>query len=86
MPSNDKMILEVAHVIAESTGLKNVDLTKVTGETKLIDPPFNLDSIDILEAVSSIENKYHVQIVDSKAGAIHFKNLQTIVDFVSSKS
>lgn len=86
MPSNDQMILEIANTIAEATGLKNIDLSKVNAETKLIDPPFNLDSIDILEAVASIENKYQVQIVDSKAGAVHFKNLQTIVDFVNSKS
>ncbi|MBA2403951.1 MAG: hypothetical protein H0V66_04200 [Bdellovibrionales bacterium] len=86
MPSNDQMILEIANTIAEATGLKNIDLSSVSSETKLIDPPFNLDSIDILEAVASIENKYHVQIVDSKAGAVHFKNLQTIVDFVNSKN
>lgn len=86
MPSNDEMILDIAKTIAEATGLKNIDLSGINGETKLIDPPFNLDSIDILEAVASIENKYNVQIVDSKAGAIHFKNLQSIHDFVTHKS
>lgn len=86
MPSNDGMIVEIAQTIAEATGLKNIDLSGINGETKLIDAPFNLDSIDILEAVACIENKYEVQIVDSKAGAIHFKNLQSIVDFVNSKN
>jgi acyl carrier protein len=86
MPSNDEMIVDIAKTIAEATGLKNIDFSQVKAETKLIDPPFNLDSIDILEAVASIEDKYDVKIVDSKAGAVHFKNLQTIVDFVNSKN
>lgn len=86
MASNEEMILDIAKTIAEATGLKNVDFTAVTPETRLVEAPFNLDSIDILEAVASIENKYHVQIVDSKAGATHFKNLQSIVDFVNTKN
>jgi acyl carrier protein len=86
MPGNDKMITEIALTIAEATGLKNINLSSISGETRLVEAPFNLDSIDILEAVAFIENKYGVQIVDSKAGAIHFKNLQSIVDFVSSKT
>ncbi len=85
MASNQEMILEIAKTVAEATGLKNVDFSIITGETKLNDPPFNLDSIDILESVASIENKYMVQITDSKAGAVHFKNLQSIVDFVQTK-
>ncbi len=58
MSSNDQMIQEIAHTIAEATGLKNFDLTHVSGETQLNQDPFNLDSIDILEAVAAIENKY----------------------------
>lgn len=84
--SSNVQILEIAQTIAEATGLQNVDFTSISGETRLLDPPFNLDSIDILEAVACIENKYHVQIADAKAGAQHFKNLDSIVHFVNSKA
>ncbi len=85
MSSNEQMIQEIALTIAEATGLKNVDLSAIKGETQLNQGPFNLDSIDILEAVAAIENKYGVLIVDAKSGAVHFKNLQSIVDFVKNK-
>lgn len=86
MPSDNQIIFEIASTIIEATGLKNIDLSKVNGQTQLNAPPFNLDSIDILEAVCSIENKYKVRVIDAKSGALHFKNLQTIADFINAKS
>ena len=85
MTDDDKLIHEIATLILEATGQKNIDLSNVSGETKLTENPFNLDSIDILESVATIEEKYKVYIVDAKDGAKHFHSLQTIVDFVKSK-
>jgi acyl carrier protein len=85
MPGDAKLIHEIAALISEATGQNNLDLSTITPETKLTESPFNLDSIDILEAVAIIEEKYKVHIVDAKDGAKHFHSLQTISDFVKSK-
>jgi acyl carrier protein len=85
MTGDETLIHEIATLISEATGQKNIDLSSVTGETKLTENPFNLDSIDILESVATIEEKYKVYIVDAKDGAKHFQSLQTIADFVKSK-
>jgi acyl carrier protein len=85
MAGNENLIQEIALLISEATGQKNLDLSKITPETRLTDDPFNLDSIDILESVATIEEKYKVHIVDAKDGAKHFQSLQTIADFVNSK-
>jgi acyl carrier protein len=85
MPGDEKLIQEIALLISEATGQKNLDLSKITPATRLTDDPFNLDSIDILESVATIEEKYKVHIVDAKDGAKHFQSLQTIADFVNAK-
>lgn len=85
MHSDVELINEIALLISEAAGQKNLDLSQISPETKLTENPFNFDSIDILEAVATIEEKYKVYIVDAKEGAIHFKTLQTIVDFVKTK-
>jgi acyl carrier protein len=82
MDENQQFILDIAKTIAESTGLKNVDYSKVTLDTKLNGPPFNLDSIDVLEAVNCIEEKYKVRVMDAKEGATHFQTMGTIMNFI----
>lgn len=86
MTNKDALIKEIAQTIAEANDLRNFDFSNLTPESRLIDPPFNLDSLGILEAVASIEDKYKVRIADARDGEIHFKNLQTIADFINSKS
>jgi acyl carrier protein len=85
MEANQQFILDIAKTIAESTGLKNVDYSQVTLKTKLNEPPFNLDSIDILEAVNCIEEKYKVRVMDAKEGATHFQTMETIMNFINAK-
>ena len=85
MPGDEKLIQEIALLISEATGQNHLDLSTVTGDTRLTEAPFNLDSIDILESVATIEEKYKVYIVDAKDGAKHFQSLQTIADFVKTK-
>lgn len=86
MPGDQNLIHEIAVLISEATGQTNMDLSTITPETKLTEAPFNLDSIDILESVATIEERYKVHIVDAKDGAKHFQTLQTIADFVSAKN
>jgi|GEM_PF-6339693 len=83
MKEND-ILLEIAQTIVEANDLRNFDYSVLLPETKLIDPPFNLDSLGILEAVASIESKYNVRIKNFKEGEIHFKDLQSIANFIRS--
>lgn len=85
MAINDAQIVDIATTILDATGLEHIDMSELTNESMLGEAPLELDSIDILEAVAAIEDKYKVHIVDAKEGAKYFKSLQTISDFINSK-
>ncbi len=84
--ADQELIHEIAILISNATGQKNIDLSLISPTTSLTENPFNLDSVDILEAIATIEEKYKVYVVDAKDGAKHFQNMQTIADFVKSKN
>lgn len=77
---------QVIDIIFHSLNLRHFDRATVTEATAITKDGLNLDSVDILEIIVQLENKFGIKMNDSEAYAQHFKNIGTIVDFVRSKS
>jgi acyl carrier protein len=85
MPIANEDIKEIAQIIIDATSLTHVDINELSDDSFLGTEPLDLDSIDILEVIAAIEDKYKVKIADAKEGAKHFQSLKTIHNFVTSK-
>jgi len=74
------MIFEkVSHLIAKDF---NVSVSSVSADTRLQED-LNVDSLDAVELVMSLEDAFGVKITDQEAA--NFKTVGEIVDFVSNK-
>ncbi|MBT3980130.1 MAG: acyl carrier protein [Bacteriovoracaceae bacterium] len=78
--------LELATHIIEAVGLVEVDPASVGADDPLTEAPLHLDSIDILEAVTAVEDKYGVKVKDAEEGAKYFRSLNSISEFISQKT
>lgn len=83
MPIANTQIKEIAQLIIDATGLSHVSIEELNDDSMLGDAPLQLDSIDILEVVATIEDKYKVKISNAKEGATHFRSLKTILEFIN---
>lgn len=79
------LFTEVRDLIIRAVNLHHLDPNTVKPETPLIGGGLNLDSVDILEVVVSIEQKYKVKVGDAEVGRKYFGNIDGIVDFLLSK-
>lgn len=85
MPIVNEQIRDIAQTIIDATGLAHVDIDQLDEDTMLSDGPLELDSIDILEVVAAIEDKYKVKVSDAQEGANYFQSLKTIHNFIQEK-
>ena len=76
---------EVVEIIFTALNLKHIEKSSVNEQTALVGEGLGLDSIDILELVVNFEKKYGIKLDDTESYAAHFKNIGSVVDFISSK-
>ena len=69
-------------LVIETVGLDHIDKNLITEQTSLVEEPFQMDSIDILEAIVAVENRYQVKIANANEGAKHFRSFGSILDFI----
>jgi acyl carrier protein len=79
-----ELIKELALLIVEAVNLRHVPVETITAETSLGPGGLNLDSVDILEIIITLEQKYNVKIKDAEMGKIHLRTMGTLADFISS--
>ncbi|MBX2994212.1 MAG: hypothetical protein KF681_05310 [Bdellovibrionaceae bacterium] len=80
--ANSELFKDVVQLIVEAVNLRGVDASTLTPETSLREGGLELDSIDILEIVVTIEHRYGVKIANAEDGKKHFRNLGSIAEFV----
>ena len=73
---------EIISLIIDSLGLNHVSPSQVNEDTPLVGEGLDLDSIDILELVVNMEEKYGIRIEKSEEGKRIFKNIGSLVDFI----
>jgi len=82
----DRLVSEVADLIISSVNLRNRKKEDISEHTPLMQDGLALDSLDILEIVVSLEQKYKVKITGPEMGLTVFQTVGTIADFVQSHS
>lgn len=78
----ESLINEVTSLIIEAVNLHHMNRAEIHAETPLGKGGLNLDSVDILEIVVSIEQRFKVKVQDAEAGKRVFSNIGGIADFI----
>jgi acyl carrier protein len=84
-PERKQLVQELKSLIFESVNLKHRNPNEVNESTSLMGHGLELDSIDILEIVVAVENRYHITIKEGEQGKLAFRTVGSIADFVESQ-
>lgn len=84
MAHNPQLVNDIKNLIITSVNLHHVDPSTINEETSLREGGLELDSVDILEIVVGIEQKYGVKVNDADVGKKFFRTIGSIAEFVES--
>ena len=84
MLQKPELINEITETIVNSINLHHVDRSTLTGQTSLREGGLELDSIDILEVVVALEQKFNVKFGDAEVAKPHFRNIGSIADYIQT--
>jgi acyl carrier protein len=79
---NEQLLNQVTAAIIKAVNLYHVDSKTITAETSLREGGLELDSIDLLEVIVTIENKYGIKVPNAEIGKKYFRTVGTITQFV----
>ncbi len=78
----DLLVAEVKALIVKAVNLHHFPIDSIQESTTLGAGGLNLDSIDALEIVVTIEKHFGVKVSDMAKGQEYFRNIGSITDFV----
>ena len=76
----------VIDVILEAVNLGHVDRSTLGPDTPLTEGGLGLDSVDILEIIVALEQKFGVAVKDPETGRKHFRTPGTVAQFISANA
>lgn len=82
----DRLVKELAVKIVDILNLPDVSPDDIQPEEQLVGGSLGIDSIDVLEMVIMIEKDYGVVIDNKELGAKVFASLNTLADFIQTKT
>lgn len=85
-PKREALVRDIVDLIVDAVNLRHKNKGEITAETALVASGLDLDSLDILEIVVAIENRYQIKVQDANEGKQIFQNIGTIADFVQAKT
>lgn len=85
------LVREIADVIVDAVNLRHKNKDDMRSDTPLMaltpeEGGLGLDSLDMLEVVVAIEQRYGVKIQDPDEGKRVFRTLGSIADFLHAKN
>jgi acyl carrier protein len=83
-PAPNSLLREIATLIVEAVNLHHIDPATLTENTSLREGGLELDSIDMLEVIVGVEQRYGIKVADAETGKKYFRTLGGIVEFVSA--
>ena len=81
----EKLSTEVKDLIIDAVNLQHMTAESIKNEASLYQGGLGLDSVDILEIIVAIENKYGIKVPNAESGKQAFQSIDTIVDFIVSQ-
>lgn len=85
-PSRDELIGTIISTVVEAVNLQHVDRKTIGAETALTQGGLELDSVDILEIVVTVEHRFGVKVGDPETGKKYFRTIGTIADLVELRA
>ena len=84
----DNLTTELKTLIIETLELEDMSVDDIKDKEPLFEGGLGLDSIDALELGVALKNKYQVSVKDEDEEDIkkYFYSVQTLADFIASKS
>ena len=79
---NDELFHQVTLAILKAVNLNHIDLKTITADTSLREGGLELDSIDLLEIIVTIESQFGVKVSNAEIGKKYFQTVGTITQFV----
>lgn len=77
-----ELVSEIISVIVDAVNLHHVPRASITAETSLRQGGLELDSVDLLEIVVAIEQRFGAKVRDAEMGRAFFRTVGGIADFV----
>ncbi len=77
---------DVVDTIVNAVNLRHVNKEEITEATALVETGLQLDSLDMLEIVVAVEQRYKLKVNNAEDGKRIFRNIGTIVDFVQNQN
>lgn len=79
---DNPLTAEITALIVDAVNLHHLSADQIRPEMPLTQGGLNLDSVDILEIVVAVEQKYKVKVKDADVGKKYFVSIATIAEFV----
>lgn len=80
----DKLIADLKEQIIEQLNLQDVKPEDIGDDQALFGDGLGLDSIDALELIVLLQQKYKVKLSNAEEGPKIFRSVRTIAEFIES--
>lgn len=81
----DQLIANLKKQIIEALNLKHLTPEDIGDDQPLFVEGLGLDSIDALELIVLLQQKYNIKIANPQEGPKIFKSVKTIAEFIKSQ-
>jgi len=81
----DKLIVDLKEQIAVQLKLKNIKPEDIGDDEPLFGAGLGLDSLDVLELIVLLKQKYKLRVTNPEDGLKVFKSVRTMAEFITAK-
>jgi len=80
----DKLIADLKEQIAVQLKLKNIKAEDIGDDEPLFGAGLGLDSLDILELIVLLKQKYKLKVANPEDGLKVFRSVRTMAEFITA--
>ncbi|WP_179412199.1 phosphopantetheine-binding protein [Mucilaginibacter sp. E4BP6] len=80
----DKLIVDLKEQIAVQLKLKNIKPEDIGDDEPLFGAGLGLDSLDVLELIVLLKQKYKLRVTNPEDGLKVFKSVRTMAEFITA--
>jgi acyl carrier protein len=80
----DKLIADLKEQIAVQLKLKNIKAEDIGGDEPLFGAGLGLDSLDVLELIVLLKQKYKLRVTNPEDGLKVFRSVRSMAEFITA--